>query len=419
MSRTPAIRFPLRPHAEQSTPERIEGAGVLSWVSLFLAGGCCRLWRCVARLLERPDAVRDARRQAGFAIATEQGAKDDVAIVSEVGKAHGDSHHALVVFLRDALGFTLGRAFLFFLGSVLGLPALHLAFEDLVVDLALHGIGEDGVSVAYFLEGVVGLGFAAEVPVGMPFHRGTTVCASDLVLCGVGLDAERGVEGGHGPEAAARGRRVGVHPSMGSDAWNDAGVSWADLPTLRPLTDPANHRSCIMASRKAHHATGWAAAVIAVAVACKHGIGGWHWMSAAVFVAAVLGSTAPDWMEVAWWSKSRRLWITHRTWTHWGVAWLGLLAWSYTALGTHAIAAPAFGFACGGVMHLLADWPNPLGVPWIAGRHSLKLWNSGRCDLIVVAASWMIALVVSDDLWFQGRHSLALLHHLGLGSISF
>ena len=54
----------------------------------------------------------------------------------------------------------------------------------------------------------------------------------------------------------------------------------------------------------------------------------------------------------------------------------------------HPLAAPLFGFACGGLMHLLADWPNPLGVPWIWRRHSLNLWKSGRCDLIVVAAAW-------------------------------
>ncbi|RZT39121.1 metal-dependent hydrolase [Cupriavidus agavae] len=167
-----------------------------------------------------------------------------------------------------------------------------------------------------------------------------------------------------------------------------------------------------MASRKAHHATGWAAACIAVVVTVRHGGDPLHWRSAVVFLAAWLGSTAPDWLEVAWWTKSRRLWITHRTWTHWGVAWVGLLVWSYSALGTHAIAGPAFGFACGGIMHLLADWPNPRGVPWIFGRHSLNLWNSGRCDLIVVAASWLIAAIVWDDLWFDGRHRLALLHHL-------
>lgn len=167
-----------------------------------------------------------------------------------------------------------------------------------------------------------------------------------------------------------------------------------------------------MASSKAHHATGWAAAVVAAVVIAKSGSETWGWASIAGFVAAMLGSTAPDWMEVAWWSRSRRLWITHRTWTHWGIAWIGLLLWAYHALGTHPLAAPAFGFACGGVMHLLADWPNPLGVPWIAGRHSLNLWKSGRCDLLIVAASWLIALAVSHEFWLHGAHHLALVRHL-------
>jgi hypothetical protein len=75
----------------------------------------------------------------------------------------------------------------------------------------------------------------------------------------------------------------------------------------------------------------------------------------------------------------------------------------------HPAAAVAFGFACGGVMHLLADWPNPLGVPWIAGRHSLKLWNSGHCDLIVVAASWACAWFVVSHVWTRGAAPLAML----------
>ena len=167
-----------------------------------------------------------------------------------------------------------------------------------------------------------------------------------------------------------------------------------------------------MASRKAHHATGWAAAFIAAAVIARHGAGTWHWASVAGFVAALPGATAPDWMEVAWWSKSRRLWITHRSWTHWGVIWIGLLLWSYHALGTHALAAPAFGFACGGVMHLLADWPNPLGVPWLARRHSLNWWKSGRCDLIIVAAAWLGAFVVFDDVWLHRTHIVEFLRYV-------
>ena len=59
-----------------------------------------------------------------------------------------------------------------------------------------------------------------------------------------------------------------------------------------------------------------------------------------------------------------------------------------------------------GLMHLLADWPNPLGVPWIAGRHSLHLWNSGRCDIIIVSLAWLGAFMVGDHVWFNDIHTL-------------
>ncbi|WP_374482413.1 metal-dependent hydrolase [Zoogloea sp.] len=160
-----------------------------------------------------------------------------------------------------------------------------------------------------------------------------------------------------------------------------------------------------MASNKAHHATGWAAAVIAAAVVAHSGAGGPYQMwSALSFVMGLAGSTAPDWLEVAWWSRSRRLWITHRTLTHWGLAWIALLFYSYEQLGKNSLAALGVGFAIGGVMHLLADWPNPLGVPWLCCRHSLKWWKSGRCDLIVVAASWIGAFACADYVWFHGVH---------------
>jgi len=78
-----------------------------------------------------------------------------------------------------------------------------------------------------------------------------------------------------------------------------------------------------MASSKAHHATGFAAGVIAAAVVAR--IGGGHDGAFYIgvlmsFIAGVAGSTAPDWLEVAWWSRARRLWIAHRTLTHWGMA---------------------------------------------------------------------------------------------------
>src|SRR5450830_1517268 len=89
-----------------------------------------------------------------------------------------------------------------------------------------------------------------------------------------------------------------------------------------------------MASNAAHHATGWAAGLIAatlVAQASHTSLE--HLGSILAFCAAVAGSTAPDWMEVAWWTRARRLWITHRTATHWGIGWIAVLVLSYQALG--------------------------------------------------------------------------------------
>ena len=53
-----------------------------------------------------------------------------------------------------------------------------------------------------------------------------------------------------------------------------------------------------MASNKAHHATGFAAGVIAAAVVARVGGGGsFHIGVVLSFIAGVAGSTAPDWLE--------------------------------------------------------------------------------------------------------------------------
>jgi membrane-bound metal-dependent hydrolase YbcI (DUF457 family) len=168
-----------------------------------------------------------------------------------------------------------------------------------------------------------------------------------------------------------------------------------------------------MASNQAHHATGWPAGIVAAALVAQAGAGGPYavWCFLAL-IAGISGGTAPDWLEVVWWSKRRRLWITHRTITHWGLAWIGLLIWSYDSLNAHPAFAVLFGFACGGVMHLLADWPNPLGVPWILGRHSLKWWTSGKCDFVVIALAWLAAFFVGDHVWFDNIHRLTILRYV-------
>ncbi|TAM51932.1 MAG: metal-dependent hydrolase [Paraburkholderia sp.] len=171
-----------------------------------------------------------------------------------------------------------------------------------------------------------------------------------------------------------------------------------------------------MASHSAHHALGWAAGMTAAATVAAAGAAGpWHVGALTALLAGVAGGTAPDWLEVAWWSRARRLWIAHRTATHWGIGWAAALIFAYHSLGRlHPFAAALFGFACGGLMHLLADWPNPLGVPWIWRRHSLNLWKSGRCDVIVVALGWAGAAWVARPLWtpfvvplMRGLHPLA------------
>lgn len=165
-----------------------------------------------------------------------------------------------------------------------------------------------------------------------------------------------------------------------------------------------------MASHKAHHLTGWAAGVIAAALVVRAGAGGPYYIwGLASLIAGLFGATAPDWLEVAWWSRRRRLWITHRTWTHWGVAWIALLSYSYQDLPRQHWAPMLFGFAAGGLMHLLADWPNPLGVPWLIGRHSLKLWKSGRCDWIVIGLAWLGAFLVADHVFWHDIHTLRAL----------
>jgi hypothetical protein len=168
-----------------------------------------------------------------------------------------------------------------------------------------------------------------------------------------------------------------------------------------------------MASHKAHHATGVAAGAMAASVVIHADASGpYHVWAALALLAGISGGTAPDWLELAWWSRRKRLWIKHRTLTHWGIAWIAALIYFYLRLGLDWYAPIAFGFACGGVMHLVADYPTPLGIPWILTRHSLNLWNSGRCDLIVVILSWLAAFFLADYLFWDLTHVLWLRDYL-------
>jgi len=167
-----------------------------------------------------------------------------------------------------------------------------------------------------------------------------------------------------------------------------------------------------MASKKAHQASGVASGLLAAAIVVKAGAAGPYYLLAlGALIAGALGGTAPDWMEIAWWRSKKkrgaqRLWITHRTITHWGIAWVTLLYYSYAQLGTLWWAPVAFGFAAGGIMHLLTDWPNPMGVPWIYRRHSLGMWRSGHLESMVIVLSWGLCAVLADNLLFDSVNTV-------------
>lgn len=170
-----------------------------------------------------------------------------------------------------------------------------------------------------------------------------------------------------------------------------------------------------MASKKAHQASGVAAGLLAAAIVINAGAGGpYQWLALLALLAGAWGGTAPDWMEIAWWRSKKkyrgaaRLWITHRTLTHWGIPWVTLLIYSYVSLGAVWWSPVAFGFASGGIMHLLTDWPNPMGVPWIFRRHSLSMWRSGRLEPMVIVLSWVGCALGADVMLAHGANTMKL-----------
>jgi len=134
-----------------------------------------------------------------------------------------------------------------------------------------------------------------------------------------------------------------------------------------------------------HHATGFFSGVIAASI-CYKLLGLPFLISISSLPLAIWGSLFPDSIE----SFMGFRWFRHRTISHWVPLWLlGLVAALYlpvtSPLGS-AIQAGLVGFTVGGLTHLIFDWPNPLGIPFLTPyrRHSLKLWNSGKREGLIV-----------------------------------
>lgn len=117
-------------------------------------------------------------------------------------------------------------------------------------------------------------------------------------------------------------------------------------------------------TKTSHLISGWVAAgaVCALSPALPSSI------MLAMSVGIVLGSTAPDWMEISWWSGTKRFsLIPHRTITHWTALWVIFLIVALFELDrSHgAVSYGVSGFAAGGLLHCFLDATTPMGVPML------------------------------------------------------
>lgn len=146
-------------------------------------------------------------------------------------------------------------------------------------------------------------------------------------------------------------------------------------------------------TKTGHHLTGIGAALAAYGLAESQGLPVAH-----AFIFAFFGATAPDWLEIPkYWVNKRLSVIPHRTLTHWLPLWLILFAISFVNTSLpFELRSTFLGFSLGGLVHLLFDWPNPMGIPVIHPfkRHSLRRWPSGDYEYILVPASWLLGLLV-------------------------
>jgi len=112
---------------------------------------------------------------------------------------------------------------------------------------------------------------------------------------------------------------------------------------------------------------------------------------------AILGATAPDWLE--WIAKALKKPVQHRGPTHWLIAWLLVLIIALTLPGPLGLLVAAF--AWGGLSHVLADSLTVSGVPFsplserrfhlLGGR--LRTGGAGEYGISwgVVLLCWMLS----------------------------
>lgn len=159
------------------------------------------------------------------------------------------------------------------------------------------------------------------------------------------------------------------------------------------MNGPGHHiTGAITGATCAAYLVGQQGAPVATAALCV--VGGW------------IGGVFPDRFE----RIGRWQWLPHRTVTHWVPIWAGLVCFLLAHPGLNGLNHAAqiypllLGFGSGCLTHILFDWPNPMGVPWILPfwRQSLHLWNSGRADFLLTVIwallAGLAAVVMNQDM---------------------
>lgn len=148
-------------------------------------------------------------------------------------------------------------------------------------------------------------------------------------------------------------------------------------------------------TKTGHYLTGIGGSLLAFSSSAY--FGGYEAVSA-VFV--FLGVTAPDWMEVRLLTTddgNRVSIIPHRRVTHWMLGWVLLLSLAINLLPSFE-GSCLLGFSIGGLLHVLTDFPNPMGVPVLHpwSRSSLRWWASGKREWLIVLGC---AILGGTSLW--------------------
>ncbi len=147
-------------------------------------------------------------------------------------------------------------------------------------------------------------------------------------------------------------------------------------------------------------------------------------------IGTMLGSNAPDYLEIR--SKvyaitdgkkkcvGTKTFIKHRTITHWLPIWLFIVLFSLINLNynfdnsflsffdkdylnfnfiySNFVFSFLLGYGIGGLLHLLTDIPNPMGIPILTPwkRFSLNLWKSGKMEPVIIVSLFVFCLYYLD-----------------------